>query len=362
MDKTIYYRGQTKNFSGNVNNGLDIVPSILRDKQDRFSLIEEANYYKNIALQMKEVYDVEFGSDGIINAKVLSLFQHQGFLTRLIDITTSYDIALYFASNGYFNENGYVYRIVQNKSIKEIKDKLSLSVTRKINTIINSEKLIRENTNLIDYFKSIENISSININTIKNAVILDYNKIYTNRDLKNLRLNKQKGSFILLGNEVSDDFRLTGNINRKVFDNLDDPIIIKKEKKLDNLFNLTLKGINYVSLFPDADISKCLVSKFNEMSKLNNIISLKKLINSSFVTKKNENSMFTYFRDYLLKHIDELKLDFMQNENKFYFVFKELVDYFKYHYDFYLDEFGYINYEEVIDNIINSVIMIKDIA
>lgn len=362
----IYYRGQANNFSGNIKNGSDIIPSILRNEIESFNLVKEANYYKKSAQDTEESLKTYIGSDDEITTKTIGILQHQGFLTRFIDITKSYDVALYFASNDFFNHNGYVYKIIPDKSIKPLKGSLAKSITRKIYTIMNSKKLLENNTSLIDHFKIVENTNSnIDIQTIEDAVILDYDSLLSNKTLENLRMSRQKGSFILLGNEVVDN-KLTGKINTSIFAYLDDPTTIIASDKLDNLYNLSIKGINYINLFPDADVSKTLISKYNEIVEFKKTNELKKLITNRFkLNSLNDDELeFKKFGEYLLNNIISLTEEFTRNKNSFYFVFKELVDYYRYYLNYLREpnknnDFIVLNYEEIIENIFKKLEKIK---
>lgn len=351
-----YYRGQAKNFSGNIKNGNDIIPSILRDKNNDFAIIDEYNYYLDCAKSMQEVLDTTIGSDDEITIKSLGMFQHYGIKTRLVDITKSKDVALYFASNQFFDEPGYIYEIVPGTSIKELKDDLRVSVTRKIQTILDSKHLINNKVNLFYYFKLRENTKgTIRLSSITDPVILDYDKLFTVKQKENLRINKQKGSFILLGNEVSND-RLTGKINRDIFTNLNDPIEVPAKDKLNNLFELTKKQINHVRLLPDSDLSIELTSKYNEIQKLNRFTSLERYTKSKFkyysLDIKTEKE-FVEFVDYLINNLDKLRSEF-ENQDFFSFIYKELVDYFSYYLEIrrreiISEEYIIVNYEEVFD-------------
>ncbi|MCK9470851.1 MAG: FRG domain-containing protein [Bacilli bacterium] len=354
MDKVIYYRGQAKNYSGNLKNGADIIPSIFRYKDREFSLIEEANYYIDTALSLQDVFNSKIDGDPELTAKILGKLQHRGVSTRLIDITKSYDIARYFASNKLFNDDGYIYHIIPEKSIKEIKDEYSLSVTRKIYTLMNSKTLIENNIDLVEYFTKLENVSNIKPYTIQNAVILDYEKLLKGRKIDNLRLNRQKGSFILLGNEIKEN-RLTGKINRSVFDDLDYPEIIKAKEKLNYLYELSLRGINYVNLFPDDDTAITLVSKYNQIFKLGKVNELMNFVDSKF--KSSNHSKLTNFKNFILKNINDLYKEFNRDQNSFYFVFKELNDYYNFYYDIYNETnkvYELYNYEKIIKDLIKK--------
>jgi len=334
---TEYFRGQAKNFSGNINNGSDIVPSILRGKIDDFTIIDEFKYYQKCANELKDVLSAIITNDDEITLKTLAIFQHYGIKTRLIDITKDENIASYFACNNYFDDIGYVYTIY-DKSIKEVKDDKSLSVKRKMQTIINSEYLIDNKINVLEYFKEKANQKTIiHKSSITNPVILDYENIFKNginEELKaNLRISSQMGSFILLGNELNENNELTGKIDREIFFKLDDPKEILAKDKLTTLYTLaTNHKINYVRLFPDSDLGIELTSKYNEIFTLNRFESLKDYTKLKFSYRiLNEKFLeFKEFVDYMINNLEILKEEF-KNQDYFYFVYKELVDYYNYY-------------------------------
>src|SRR5690606_11484882 len=173
-----------------------------------------------------------------------------------------------------------------------------------------------------------------NLDSITNSVILDYNELFKqNKQKDNLRLNNQKGSFILLGNEINNN-QLTGNINREVFSNLNDPNEIKANDKLNILYDLSMnKNINHVRLFYDSDISIELISKYNEIFKLNRHYTLMKFTKDKFsydlLDDKNDYQFKKYVEE-IIKNLSKLLIEF-ENPNYFYFVYKELVDYYQYY-------------------------------
>jgi len=72
--------------------------------------------------------------DKSINLKTNSLLhwaalaQHYGYPTRLIDITTDPLIALYFAVNNDFNDDGYVYYFAKNGNGNEINKNANIKI------------------------------------------------------------------------------------------------------------------------------------------------------------------------------------------------------------------------------------------
>lgn len=322
-----YYRGESKKHP-------EMIPSILRENRN-ISIIQEADWYKHTAKNLEEAYN----TNDDIDIRTLGILQHEGFETRLLDITSNYDVARYFACSSNFDEDGYVYTIKPGKNIIEITDsKLKAeSITRKLETIKKSKCFIENNINLREYFPK-----GFHMSTITKPVIIDPNDIYLDTKIDNLRLSKQKGSFILLGSEV-DDNRLTGRINGINFDELPKVITIKKESKLEVLYELlkvkikdnNVDGINFVNLFPNDSEIKELVSLYGQVITLGRREKLESYIRKSFKANKYtapEDYMFKEYVDYMLGEADNLYLEFKENKNYFYFVFKELAEYFNYYY------------------------------
>lgn len=322
---TYYYRGESEKYD-------EIIPSILRGNH-KVDLIIESEYYSYSSKSMEEVLKTVITNDDEINVKTLGLLQHYGFKTRLIDITKNKDVATYFASSNKFDEVGYVYSLT-NEEIIEIKNDDRVSVKRKIAFITKAKEL--NNIDIIEYFSKEEKVkTSISPKTIKDAVILDYSTIFTNKQLENLRLNKQNGCFILLGNDIDSKNILTGTINYKFLDNKIKSDPINFSSKLNNLYDLSEKGINHVNLFPDSDISIDLVAKYNEIFKLNRLGELENFVKDKFSYDKldiNDNK-YKVFVDFILNNLESLKQELSNNSNYFYLIFKEIVDYYNYYYN-----------------------------
>ena len=139
-DKEIkeFYRGESKVYDK------PCMPSIKRFiKQSDESLVLEKDYYKNSVSYLKKIQILNYDDkDFLSQIKELSYLQHYGFGTRLLDITDTYDIALYFACFGDFKDDGVIYLI------KDIEQRMSgdvKSVERKLECINKAEILINRN-------------------------------------------------------------------------------------------------------------------------------------------------------------------------------------------------------------------------
>lgn len=257
----MYYRGESKDYGETA-----CVPSIFRmcgysiqfeqeyfeRLQDDFAGIAIFDSVKKDALKYEYYY-----------LKMLGVFQHYGYNTRLLDISTDKKIALYFASSGNYNNNGRVYRLDDNK-IREIHTPSAESILRKIKCIRFAERLSNRNI-----WQELEIPSNAKY-TIENNLIVDYKmalKDVIGTSNENLRLNHQKGAFILFGHLPDDNGRLTGNYKRL---DTSDFMEIDAKNKFINLIDLAIadESICFVTVYPDSEKSMRIVAQYRYLSSL----------------------------------------------------------------------------------------------
>ncbi|MDD3999950.1 MAG: FRG domain-containing protein [Bacilli bacterium] len=331
----MYYRGQSKKFALNPDTGNDLTPSILRFGDSKLSLIREAAYYKKLFENLQEVLKVTEK----LSAEALGKLQHYSFPTRLLDISSSENVAYYFACNNHFDEDGYLYHFDEGSDFLILKNELRKSVTRKIDTLMNSKELIEKKIDLQQYFMNKENQKQyIQTNSITTAVILDYKIVFGEEKVENIRYSRQEGSFILFGNEAikkGNQVFLLDQINLKGLENLS-PKVVKAENKLNILLDLAMnKGFHYAYFFPDNQEVLDLNAKYYQIYCLVNerdsFKLFRGLLEEKFQTEKGEISGFREFQNFLLDNLNELYNSAKENSNVFYFVFYELLRYYNYY-------------------------------
>lgn len=314
-----YYRGESKDYGET-----SCTPSILRTINQGDNLLnEECKYYNSVYDVMAEhatIKQINENAPYIKHYHYLSVFQHYGFATRLLDITTKVDIAKYFACCSDFNDDGFIYKI---EKIKEYKNIAIEHVSRKM------ELVFDVNHNVTD----IEVGSILNKNE-KSPTISD-NVIVDNKKLKlkfiNLRQERQAGKFVLFGNRIDKKIILRAfqELQKEIYEQID------KNKKFEELIKLSKTGINYVSLFPDDSLSIKIQALYIKFA--NNRITKNDL---SFLTKNDplKERLESLFRDY--------QANFKDNKNCFYFILKEMLDY--------VAQTNQKNIEKIINQVLNS--------
>ena len=294
-----YYRGEAKDY-GNTS----CRPSIYRVIGNLFGgLDEERKYYREVKELTEEyaiIEQVKDKKEDVRLAYELAIFQHYGFATRLLDITTDESVARYFACCSHFRETGYVFRLENEKEYKNIDIE---SIKRKL-------KLIDYNCDAFLDVKAVLGDSGRPF-TIEGNVIID-KTIYEEIKFENLRQKRQSGKFVLFGNKVKDG-KILGVFTKTTF-NINEEI--PAQEKIRHLIKLNKEGVNYVRLFPDDSLSVTIQAQYLKMknNKLSEDI-LSPIIEEEKVVKK----------------VMQILLNFKQeiDENKFYFIMKEIVDYIR---------------------------------
>ena len=331
----IYYRGESQQYK-------EIRPSIMRDDIGPVKLMQERNYYRNNIRELREVLNIPFDYKNNIKAyiKALGKLQHYGIRTRLLDVTADKNVATYFACCNHFDLPGYVYTIGKEDGFTPIKSEWALSVLRKTEFIFRPEALLNENVDLIAYFlqknKREDKQEYIHVSTLTKPVILDYVKVFSDSDINNIRYQRQKAGFILLGNHVE---RKNGKLLLKDEINTDDLASLQREKiagadKLIRLFALATEGINHVMLFPDDTASIKLRQKYQDIYVLCQNEAGKQKLFAGYLSEEygvvlDHSADNDNFINHLRLHLKSLYKE-LSNRRLFYFVFGELNRYYQY--------------------------------
>lgn len=119
-DKGIYFRGESRNFKYQMPGLFRNAKYILNEKD-----ILEANktYSPDELRKSKSIFDI------------LTLIQHYGGSTRILDITSNALIALYFAVSNNLDQDGYVYLISKNEHKVKFPDDKSVIVKAAISEL-----------------------------------------------------------------------------------------------------------------------------------------------------------------------------------------------------------------------------------
>lgn len=110
-EENYYFRGESNKYPSRVASGLRMVmfEGAQNGWMDNHYNIDFAlrEYYKNIGEHLSQAEEINF----------LGFSQHHGLVTSLLDISINPLVALYFATENYNNEDGYVYVYSKNQSI-----------------------------------------------------------------------------------------------------------------------------------------------------------------------------------------------------------------------------------------------------
>lgn len=232
MEKLIVYRGEAKNYHAESD---EFIPSIRRGIDISNAAEFESKhinglYSGNISLPFFRNIDIsKTETEKLKNQfKVLAIMQHYGFGTQLIDVTSSKDIATYFACCEHFDDAGYVYEF----NVKKMKTFDTKTVERRMSIIWNN-KIDAETS----YHKS----------TFEDVVAFDYCKeFFTDSDC--IRYTNQKGYFLLTGYKKISDRIIPLNIGKNYVSQTTE---ISADKKILTLLELANKGVHYAFIYPD---------------------------------------------------------------------------------------------------------------
>jgi len=330
-----YYRGESRKFK-------KIRPTLTREEIGRVDLITEKQYYMKNIKELMDILHISLNYDYNEQeySKALGKLQHYGIRTRLIDVTASKNIALYFASCDDFMDKGYIYIIKKENGFIPIQNEWAFSVKRKINLIFEGDNLIKNEIDLGEYFLKKDKLNNDYIKkwTLTDPVILDYEKVFSDKDIINIRYKKQNAGFILLGNNVDKKkgkLLLRDEINYQALDNLTYETI-ESDHKLTALFDLSqeLPAINHVNLFPDDTKSIELMKMYQDIYLLTQDdakrrVLFKKYLFKEFSIIESNIRKSDRFIQHLSLNLNALYQELI-NENLFYFVFYELASYYQY--------------------------------
>lgn len=271
---TVFFRGQS-------NKEWDLIPSIARNVENYSFNNEIENYKKNKVSSEKNTISTLFK------------MQHYGEKTRLLDITSNYEIALYFACSDNFDKDG------------------SLFIIKKLNILTD------ENISIIQkVFNNLE-LNSKEKNEINENFVLDEEYLMYN----NSRSMIQGGSSIFCGWKfINDSIEC---INDKGFGNLiAKKIVIPTSLKQEILNLLKNKGIDENTIYnsnykmQNVKIVDCNNIKYNERKNkyLADII-----VNTRFFSKEGIYSLIN-------NKINEIKIKYGLKIKIWFWVYFDLVD------------------------------------
>lgn len=293
-----FYRGESNDYEEN-----SCVPTILRTN----TKLLESKYYRKCFEYIKPLTKRNQMRTNLLKSIVsLSYMQHYGFKTRLLDVTKKEEVAVYFACSGNFDKQGFVYEI---KEVQWCKKKTAKSVTRKIDFVFK------------DFNESNKLEKGTKIDVLRKNVVLDCKEAF-NMDISNIRYDRQEGSFILVGNEVKDRI-----YNRDKITPIEKSCheVIENTDKIKRLYELALnKSITRCFLFPDETESISLMDQYAECSVQKDFKLLEKYISKKYSSLSDDSDTDSFkINKGLIKEI-------IDNENLYFFVMKELHDFYTY--------------------------------
>lgn len=147
-------------------------------------LDEYATGNKSYRQEFIDKFKAETGFTNYSIPHLLSLMQHYGLKTELLDVTESKDIGLFFASETDFEQDGVLWAFnVPNIYLCNVKNGIV-----KLNNKIDSNEIV------LDYRKKSLTPEAFNKNFICHCSLHDYQK------KENNRIKRQKGKFLLAPN------------------------------------------------------------------------------------------------------------------------------------------------------------------
>jgi len=186
------------------------------------------------------------------NLDVLSMLQHYGTPTRLLDWSYSPFISIYFAVSNTFNEDSVLYALNLEYIAKLNADKIQEYKETFRKPVSNSSAL-----NLIEFGKDYADLrarAEKKGDSITEEVIL----VPYEPSKKNIRLARQQGLFFISSKidinyeEIISSYKIENGINQDK-EEVAIKFIINKDIKLEILKNLQLMNISSEILFPEME-------------------------------------------------------------------------------------------------------------
>lgn len=273
INSTLISDGFIKNekmlFRGQANKDYELIPSIGRNRQSknqRSILDEERNLIELAKYKLPDVF-----KDSLKPLELLALLQHHGIPTRLLDVTESSLVALYFACFDIKNKknDGEVIVFIENQvdvasypMYNAIAD--SYRINRNLSYIPLDEFFMKIRNNPYIIEQGIEVLSDVEGGEWIEKIC--QKNLYVFAPSRSMRQITQKGRYILFPNVIS-EHSFDGNnkerVRKKCFNKLIKPIdkekdtdirkriIIPKEIKHQLLQDLENSGITRELLFGD---------------------------------------------------------------------------------------------------------------
>ena len=266
VDDTLIRNGGPKNevllFRGQPDVDFELIPSLGRNRMfacDISIFNEERNLIEMVKFKLPEVFH-----DQLQPLELLALLQHHGIPTRLLDITESSLVALYFACYSNKDKDGEVFVFKNNE--------LDVTNYPVINAIADSYRFVRGTNYRLDnfygsvisqpYFLEQKRINEICNETVKKGgewiAECCREPLFVYAPIRNLRQRIQCGRYILFPNRIlpggeSGEFCFEYVISpiSKEHSSISKRIIIPKEVKDRILKELKLFGISKEILFAD---------------------------------------------------------------------------------------------------------------